>query len=293
MMADGVKLLKFHTYTFTTAQSTYNPKLNDPVTQTVRIAGMDGGFDVYRSGAAPVAVGDITLRFTLAQETQAGMTALRDAVDTMTSWGKRKLWMQPSSEASPKRWAWARVSSQGMSQKLDEHTDLLQPVDLHFQLAEPVWYAQPSGWYLDDGYLLDAGLTFGGPRASSSSISSGSTLSATNNGSTPVMAKLTFKAGAQTASQISAYVTNEYGNMACGFLWEGALAANENLVVNGFERSVLHDAVTGITSGYSSFTRLAGTGFIVLQPGANTITVTGTFSGNITLEVDYFDGYKS
>jgi hypothetical protein len=294
MALDATRLLYFETaqgaYTFPEFQESYSDTFSSLVLRTDRMPGLDGGFDNLGSAPAPGEIGQVRASFVLIAEDRNAMVAMRDAVRAMRDWGKGKLFMQPSDSLIAPRFCYARINSISMAEDRSMHTDLMQPFSINFQVSDPRWLGWPDMWYFDSGEFFDNGLNFIDPRLEQT-INTTTTVTLTNNGKalTPVVIRLkaTSFMGTLRAEHLDAG-----GEVIGGWVWTGSLDNGETLIVDGERLSVIHDKNTGIISGYPYFTALAGTGFIQLRGGDNSVRFSGGFTGNVALEVDFYDGWR-
>lgn len=123
-------------------QASMSDNFTNAVPRTVRMPGMDGGFDEYGAGRAPKEIGNINFTFTLVADTEAEMKTKRDAVGAMEEWGVQKLIAKGG--GTERRYTFARVNNIAWGKRLDAHTDYVQPVTINFQVADPYWYRQPT-----------------------------------------------------------------------------------------------------------------------------------------------------
>lgn len=269
----------------------YRDNFADVLARTSRVVGVSGGVDEFGRGVALSEVGNVQAGFFLISESREGMTALRDDLKKLLGWGVKKLWMQPSDPTAKPRWTWARVNNINMPEKRERHTDLWQKVTLSFQCADPRWYSHPSAWLLDSGEVLDDGLTVGGYRASSTTVNNGSTITLTNNGSTTTPLYLRFDAGANSVTDLRVSL-RDADNVEIGrWRFEDTLSANQILEVDSTALSVtVTDTATN--GRYDAFNPQIGTGFLELPSGTNTLVITGSFTGNITMYADYLDAWR-
>ncbi|MCL4256837.1 MAG: phage tail family protein [Anaerolineae bacterium] len=287
----GTRLTKFHTYEFAYDQE-YRDNFADVLARTSRVVGVSGGVDDFGRGVALSEVGNIQAGFFLiSDDDPAGMTALRDDLKKLLSWGVKKLWMQPSDPNAQPRWTWARVNNINIPERRDRHTDLWQKVTLSFQCADPRWYSHPTAWLLDRGEVLDDGLTVGGYRASSTSVNDGSTLTLTNNGTTFTPLYLRFDAGANSVTDLRVSLRDAEDVEIGRWVFADTLTGGQILEVDTTALSVT--VTDTITAGrYNAFTPLKGNGFLELSSGTNTLIINGTFTGNISLYADYLDAWR-
>src|SRR3990172_11272451 len=157
-------LVSFDTYTFTFLQD-FATNFADGVLHTVRLPGMDGGFNLDGSDAPPAPVGSVRMGFYLVSETRAGLDDLRDAVRGLQYKGLKRLVYQPTDDTDAQRWAWARAQSIQMGEQKQAQTDFWQPVSITFECPEAVWFvdAYMPTWLIGDTdvELGDVGLEIG------------------------------------------------------------------------------------------------------------------------------------
>ncbi|MEQ8673305.1 MAG: phage tail family protein [Aggregatilineales bacterium] len=295
-MVDHTHLIKFgggaEVYSIPLySQADYRDNFLNVVPRTVRVPGMDGGVDLYGRRRSPSEIGQVNATWFIDVDDRADMTAARDTLDAMVNWGRRKLWMQPSDSTDRPRWCLARINNISTPQQRDRHTDLWQRVTANWQVADPHWYALPDGeWYLDDGEVLDDGLNLNSPRTTTTTVNDGSVITLTNAGNAPTPVILLFKTGSETLSDLRVEQVDGAGYLVNGFTSANSYSTNQQILVDS--RPMPKFRLDGV-SDYANFTRLGGNGFIVLEPGANTINISGTFSGDITLETYFEDAWRS
>jgi len=282
-------------YTFNYVQ-TYSDNFKAATPRVDRLMGVSGGLSQYGRNPAQGEVGKVTLSFMLKAYDRSEMTAKRDAVNAMRWWGEQLLWLQTTNYPTEvMRFCRAVVNDIQMPEEPARHTDLHQRVTIIFQAADPRWLAWPgTPWSWDDGTLWGA-KNWVTPRFSSTTINAASTIALTNNGNAPTPLIIRVRAAANVTN-FELGLLSDTGAIVSGFRYANTLASatSDLLTVDGEALSVLHDQRTGagISSGYPFFTRLNGNGFIQLPPGTSTLRVSGSFSGNVALEIDYYDAWS-
>jgi hypothetical protein len=295
----GARLLRFGAgetlYSIPQFQSDYSDNFGDAVPRTVRMPGMDGGYDNFGRRRTPVEIGSVRASWTLESDSdKTGMTALRDAVRKMHSWGALPLWMHSSDAANDdERFVVARISNVNIPEDRDGLSDFWQRVTVVWQARDPRWLSWPGMDYYGDGTNWDDGGTWAGPRVDSS-VLDGSVLTIIYHGTAPTPTRWRFYDAAHDVTDLELRRLNFSGHTLDGFRWGGTLAALDALVVDGHDppRVIYEDALSGHRSGYAEFQPLGGNGFIYLDPGVNTIEVSGEFSGLVDFECEYFDGWR-
>lgn len=158
MVLNSTRLLRFagggHNYTFSQFQRAYRDNFSNLVTQTNRVPGVSGGFNERGDDPLSSAIGDISIQIRLVANTRDEMTALRDQVKEMASWGMQRLFMQPSDPNLGERWCDAVINNIDMPEKRHEHTDLWQEVSINFHVPFPFWHEiGTENWSWGDGTL--------------------------------------------------------------------------------------------------------------------------------------------
>jgi hypothetical protein len=289
----------------------------DPV--SVRLPGMDGGFDPYGDDPYPSAPGTVKAEWLL--EADVTITAVKDAMARMTALGKRPLWVQPE-DGGARRWVSAKLSRAEVRESVQGMPHRRQRVPAAFTAPYPRWQARPEtrlkigqfqlnastalvdqpAAYLNDGRKLGT-FKLGVP-ACRAQIVDGTELQLINRGSAPAAVVANLRPSrpwyayenlpsSTPGLMIGAYgsaslqnprlsVLNDYGGIRHGFQWEGTLGLNEQLIVDAMGQ---HRTVTripgsgGKVAAYDRFRPTGGQGWLYLQPGTNVIRFNGLLDG--------------
>lgn len=301
-------------------------------TRTVQMPGMDGGHDPYGSDTAPDDVVEMPVTVNLAADTYPEMAALVDDLMKIKFFGKRPLWMQPLDLDMPRRWCSARVGGIRIMENAKLSTETLQPAQINFQVNHPRWYNRPNQYYLTGGHMLgevplvdgpttylDDGEVLGSvnlsPIRCRAMVSGGDEIHLLNMGNATAPATVTLAPsrpwqldeglhfgdrgvmiGAYGSSSVYAPAVkrlDDWGAAAQGFRWNGTLSVNEKIEVSAKDYSVTRYFYPNFNaSGFPDFERLAGSGFIMMQPGLNVLRIEGTFDGPFGwLTVDFDDAW--
>lgn len=283
-----------HVFQLPAYQGDYRDNFASLRTRSDTAPGMDGGLDMFGVLAAPAEVGLITANFTLHSNTRAGMTALRDALAVMTTWGKRPLWMQPADPDEAPRFCRARVRSISMPEKRAQHTDLIQPVTITWEANDPRWLSWPDAVFWDDPGLVWDDFTWVEATVIEEEANNGTIITLTNNGSAPAPVLIRVLTGAETVTNIGVKLEGSQSQALMHWRWNNTLGPGDFLVVDSHAPpTVIASTAAGTDSGYADFERVAGPGFIVLRPGVNTLIVEGTFSDDVTLEFEYYHAWRN
>ena len=266
------------TYVFPNTGQTFNAPFSNVLARAARLPGVDGGIDEFGTGWAPSAVANLTFSFVLVSSTLEGMQPLRDAATAMRGWGVGQLYFQPTDTALEERWVHARINNISMSQKLSDHTDRFQPVELSLQVTQPFWNLKGTERLWGDGLGLwdDGGLWDGNASAPApTSITTSGTMTITNNGNVFTLARVLIinDSGSTISNPIIRRIKD--GAIADEVRYYGTIANNDWLEINSRSQRVLM-GVSG-DDVYSDFDHLNADWFQLL-PGSNSIQVyvTGT-----------------
>lgn len=133
------RLISFGTYTFPDKGFSLVSNFGDAVPRTVRLPGIDGGFDLLGDDPPPIEIGRITWRYRLLADSPAHMEALRDSVRAMLRYGRAQLVMETS--AGQQRYTYAKLHNVQMPDAVTAPSDRVQDVTCDFQVITPRWYA--------------------------------------------------------------------------------------------------------------------------------------------------------
>jgi hypothetical protein len=317
---------RWGSYTFP-GQSSGSDNFMEVVADASRLPGVDGGYDKYNTRRANQAIGNVSAEWWLQN---AAMTGLRDAVGAMAGWGKQRLFIDVwDSTREDKRWTWARVNNIRSPENVTMRPNLQQKVTANFQVNEPGWkggqkliymdegHILDDGWYcdgalyMDEGHLCDHGFYLNPPKVDAQ-MNSGDSATVTHRGTRPAKAVLTIAANTNQEGFLGDGTTlgdGHYLDSAVGpvgglrvifsangktdseFLWGDTMLPGERLIIDADAQTVMVNGRTDRT-GYPSFQRITGYGFITVPPGTSTLTISGGIPDlgcHVTLE--FWDEY--
>lgn len=279
-------------YTFPVEQNKLETNFAQLETETLRLPGLDGVFDLHGWSRSYASAGDVRVGWELIAETRGELAVLRDAALKMAGYGPQRLFIIPEnapSEGQRLRWCWARV--QAIQIEEDAARGLAhQPVEARYLAAEPVWYGRDEWQYLDDGWYLNSTWTLPGPAVVAANVATGSTIVGLNAGTHTTRPLIRIKANASALDPRLTQASPTGGAPLSGFVWYGALAPGEALVVDSERQRVIKEGPLGDEVAYARFEALYGTGFAELLPGANTFTLGGACT-DVTVSLEYADAW--
>lgn len=279
-------------YTFPVEQNKLETNFAILDTQTLRLPGLDGVFDLHGWSRSYASAGEVRVGWELIAPTPEALRGLRDGALKMAGYGPQRLFIIPSdapSEGHRLRWCWARVQAIQMDEDAARGTTH-QPVEARYLAAEPVWYGRDEWLYLDDGWYLDGTWTIPGPPVIESSIAAGSTIVGLNDGSHATRPVIRITANAATLNPSLTQASPTGGIPLCGFVWLGSLEAGETLVIDCERQRVIKEDRTGDWPAYAGFEAQYGTGFPELLPGPNTFTLGGACT-DVDVSFDYANAW--
>lgn len=264
----------FGTYTFpTNTQQSFNPPFSNVLARATRLPGVDGGLDEFGTGWAPSQVANLTFSFVLVSSTLEGMQPLRDAVNAMRGWGTGQLFFQPTDAALTERFVFCRINNISMPQKLSEHTDRFQSVEMSIQVTQPYWYTKGtellwgnSSWKWDDANVWDG--NSGAPAPTS--ITTSGTMTVTVGGNVFTLSRILVinDGGSPVTNPIIRRILN--GEVADEVRWYGTIAAGDWLEINPRAQRVLMGVLgTDVIDDFD----FLNPDWMRLYPGSNSLQI--------------------
>ncbi len=284
-----VNIIRFGSYPFRNVEKA-TTSFGGVRASTTKLPGMHGAYDEYGMGEAPSETGNVRVSFYLTARHMAEMTALRDAVLLLKSWGVKKLYVQPYDLNQAERFCWARVNDIQMPEDASKGTETLQPVTINFQVADAAWYGiGTEAWSWGDGTLWGSGAKWGGaatPRACSG-LSTTWTETPGGNAATPPRISVVVGVG-QSASDVRVQRVVR-GVVLDEVRYNALLAAGDRLTINCRDYSVtLNGANT-----YNNLFSFEHPAWLRLEPGDNEIRVLMANSGDAcTVYLRYYEVWR-
>lgn len=144
-------------------QQKFTSNFGEQIVRTTKYPGLSGGIDEYGSAPGPGEIGVVWFSLTLVSYVKSEMETKRDAIKRLGDYGTRKLVYQPADPALPARWCYARINHIRCEQRIDEHTDYFQPVEMIFQVIWPYWETAGNRVFWDIEDTWDDLEVWGGP----------------------------------------------------------------------------------------------------------------------------------
>lgn len=238
--------------------------------QTRRMPGADGGFSDLDDDAAFTPPGRMNISFTLVAETRDEMDVKRDEVYALASLGLQRLEIESLDPAIGTRYAYARVVDVQIGERKDKHTDLMQPVQMIFEIPEARFYKDAYvSWRLDDGFACDDGKLVGEGALVTNCTGLSTSFSVTNDGNAVALVKVSVMPPVGESCENPKVQRIENGLVADEITYRGVIAAEDELFVDGRRHyaALAGDSVFGPNFSY------AHPAMFRLKPGANSIRV--------------------
>jgi hypothetical protein len=268
----------------------FHDNFSNAVPTTTRIPGVDGGFNADGDDPAPTQIGQVVVQFYLVSPDPHDMDDFRDEMKMIGSVGIQKLVYQPTRPSDPERYCWARLQFVSDTRSTDNYTEVMQRVQVHFQVPDPHWlvekYNSPT---LADGYQLDDGLTFGDGALELVCSGVETVHVVVNDGSAMAVCMLALLPGSGNTCENPRISRMVDGIAKDDVEYTGVLAADDELIADGRTgRAVL----AGVSVFGANF-RYEHPAFLRLLPGNNTVRVRFENAGDdATLRLWYYDTFR-
>jgi hypothetical protein len=261
----------------------------DKVTNTVRLIGLDGGYNLDGRDRAKSAIGTVQASFLLEGDgTHEDMAAKRRAIMQMLDWGESRLFKQYGDAVQV--WTWATVTNIQMPQRSDDLSYIWQDVQISWNCHKSRWYGKPDMLFFEDGWILDDGLALSVPKVDAVAVGNGDTVEITNAGNAT--------AGAYIRWDIPEDVTvinptiirrNEADEIVDQITFADTLVQDDVVEIDARDHQTLKNMIA--VPSYQSLQALTGA-WLQLPPGTTTLEISGTFTdGDALLTLDCWDTY--
>jgi hypothetical protein len=267
----------------------YSDNFANMVPRTVRLPGLDGGFDEFGRARAPSEIGQVRQEVTISAETRTEMDAKRDTVRAMADWGKQRLFMQPTDPALAERWCWARVNNIQISRDEGQQTDLMQRLSIIWQASDPRWYAAgtENTVFWGEGATWGGGAKWGGALGITACSGLSTSISINRSGNATVYPRFFIRCSSSQSCQNPIIQRLNGAEVVDQVAWVGTVAANQTLAIDARGLSVKLDG----SNAYAAFSALNPAWFSLL-PGSNSLKVLFANSGDAaSVHVAYYEGY--
>jgi hypothetical protein len=301
------------------------------VTQnTSRIYQMNGGVDEYGGKPSSQNIGNVKVNVWLIGDENGSVQGKMDEAMGIVGWGRNRLFIEPVPTLSGNRWTWAKVSNIQSDENVRLIPSAYRKVDFNFWVDDPGWrgsksrptkmddgftmdssefYHMDGTLYMDDGHVMDSGLTMGGLNVETI-LASGESVDVYNWGNRNAFPILFMGAKSpQWRIGLDSYFDSGLilgggedvndiffehlvkDRVVDSFRYTSLLrgASAEFVEINSETRHINEHKATGISNGLPKFKPLQGFGYPQIPPGKSTIRLSGSFAGKCYLGVHFQD----
>ncbi len=249
-----------------------------------------GAFDAYGGEQSPRQARTLRLH----GDIDGSASEIQTAIDALRAKRGRRDTLYMRMLDNSLRWTWARLLQ--IETQTTPDTVVSLPVDLTFELHDPIWYGalHGAGWTFDSGEFFDTGLTFDMATGDVFALSHTATtnISVVNDGNAAVdnaILEIAAGAGAITSVHIT---TDDLAITQADFTWTGTVPTGYSLLIDAGAQSIV---VTNGTEGYNGLVFNAGhviSGWLRLMPGTTAMAITITSTTDATLTITFSDGWS-
>lgn len=261
-------IVSFDDYNFPERGIHLETNFADAVPRTTRLPGLDGGYDEFGDDPAPSEIGRVNARLRLNAASGSAMQTTRDELRGLAAIGRGSLVMQPSGgTVFAQRWAWARINSVQVVEKMHAVTDRVQDISIDWQVSDSRWYSEPVATPGDvecAGTATDFQVSPGG-NAAAAPVITVTAVGALPDGFT-----------VQRLVEDVVYDEIEYGD---------ALIDEDVVVMDCRALSVTKNDVAAYGTAFSTL----HPAWMRLQPGDNDLRVVLNSGGSATLAIEWYD----
>lgn len=261
-----MRVVSFGSYTFAHRLSGFNANFANLVPRTMRLPGMDGGYDEMGDDAPPSEIGRVQIQMRYNATSGSAMQQTRDDLRGLAALGRQVLVIEPSGGTAT-RWANAKINNVGISERMAAITDKVQEVSLDFQVADARWYSDNAA--------------SGTVAACSGTATDFSRANAGNATSRPVITLVAGTAALTAGATIKRLVGTV---VADRIVYSGTVAAGGTLVVDCRALSVKIGGVDSYGTAFSA----DHPAWLRLEPGSNDyrVELAAGKTANVTFEWD-------
>lgn len=283
-----MKLLRFGSYTFPDTGRAASRNFADIVPQSVRLPGLDGGFDEFGREAAPSEIGNIRADLIIDEPNPIAMQRERDALNGLARLGVQRLYLDMLDGSV--RWTWARVNSIQMSDTYSRMTRAVLPVSINFQVVAPRLWTDAAGdavW--GAGATWGGGLRWGGGVGVAQLCSGASTsISAANNGNAIAYPTIYISTGTgQTTQNPTLLRTDGLGGAVVeSIAIVGTFGAHTTIKIDVARKLAYRQGA----DAYSLLVARTGD-WLTLPPGGNALVLAQQAGNDCTVRLRYQDSW--
>lgn len=261
----------------------------DALTNSTRLIGLDGGFNLDGRDRARSAIGTVQANFLLeADGTHTDMTQKRRAIMKMLDWGEARLFKTFADGVQV--WTWATISNIQMAQRDDDLSYIWQTVQISWNCPKSRWYGKPDMLFFEDAWVLDDGLALSVPKVDQAAVGNGDTITITNAGNATAGAFVRWDIPTGVSVVNPTIIRrNEAGQIVDQLTYADTLGADDVVEIDARDHSTIKNMI--VEPAYSKLQAASGA-WLQLPPGTTTLEISGAFTGgDALLTVDCWDTY--
>lgn len=214
---------------------------------------MDGGFGEGWWGDSPGAIGSVQVGFYFWDVNPDSFDTIRAKLRALRHYPASKLWYRHTDPAVADRYCWAKVQNIVDPRTATNTSKKHQRVKLFFQVAHPVWIRKRyTPWELDGTYYLDGSQTLSNGAFVVNASGQSTTVRLPYEGTSPgVVSVEVYPEAGQSCENVT--IRRKDGMLTVDkWRYEGVIAAEQMLAVNGRSKLVMHHG----NPGYQNFSYL-------------------------------------
>jgi hypothetical protein len=259
----------------------------DMVPRTVRLPGLDGGFDEFGTARAPSEIGNVSATFWI-YPTGGSMDAAKDAVRAMADWGVQKLFASQY-DGGNQRYVNARVNSIEINENVRDVPHRRLRVRMTWQVAVPFWFSAAGEVpTYGGGVTYGGGAKYGGAGIliDAAGASTEGTVTVAGNATTLGRVTATIPTGASCGDLRVQRIVDSVA--VDEWRYDGGLTAGDVLEVNPNTGRVLLNGA----SAYGVDFTFTHPDWLRLPPGDNLIRVVMGVSDEADVEVRFTERWR-
>jgi len=269
-------------------QASIQPEFGDNLAQSERTIGMSGGIYIYGADAPPAGIGNVQAFFWIIADSNEEMEAERLLFMQMKHWGPKQLIKRLTNGTQV--WTWGVVTNvRPLQVNASSLPHKYLQMEINFHCPKAVWYGAGVP-LVDNATLVQNGLPLTAPKIDRQSVGNGDTVTVTNNGIAPAGVYIRWEAPTGvTITNPKLTRDNEAGIEVDHVQYTDTLNPNDVVDID-CRNHLLYDNYV-VTPNYGKLDVKHGE-WLRLEPGANVLDVSGTFSGGDgLLTIDAWDVY--
>jgi hypothetical protein len=233
----------------------------------------------FGTGRAPSEAGNASVSFIVTGTSPEDVAAKVSTLRGLPYRGTQRLFLKHRNGNI--MWTWGMFSSVRGAQNVQNMPHQRQRITATVQCQDSRWYYKPNQYFLNDGYTFTDGLTFPSIKLDQASVANNDIVTVTNYGNAPVAPYIRWDipAGVTVANPTLTW-DNPEGQTVYSVQYTDSLTEYDVVTIDCSAQAV--------KPTYANLTTTHGA-WLEIPPGTHTLTVTGTFSADALLTIDFWD----